>query len=267
MPPLEARHSTLRPQEYAKSNRTVTVTFTWFQIVASHVSEMVNLQSRESLHGLAERVVGVESLIFLGSQFEYIQQYVLHLVPDEKRHFIDQFYSQVGIIIISSRRNGPTDRSFPATKIITLVRWSVRVCYSYTYRYYRYYTCLSKMQLCRKSQRMVGPITPLAHEKISFVTKAACTYQRATVVEQGSVLILRDDYFLKFILLFFQTVACVSDLRRSAYMCVSAHAVDMQLTVKEMGRVNFNAEEITSQHSPYIDRIVRVSSFVFALFL
>lgn len=66
-----------------------------FQVFPSTLSAMVDLKSQKTLYGLTERIVGVESLIFLASQFEYIQHYVRHLVPEEKHHFIDQFYSQV----------------------------------------------------------------------------------------------------------------------------------------------------------------------------
>lgn len=59
---------------------------------------MVDLSGRETLFGLTERIVAVESLAFLGSQFEYIQPYVMHLVPDEKKHLLQHFYLQVGTL-------------------------------------------------------------------------------------------------------------------------------------------------------------------------
>ncbi|KAK6634867.1 hypothetical protein RUM44_000114 [Polyplax serrata] len=117
------------------------------KIVPSRISEMVDLSGRETLFGLTERIVAVESLAFLGSQFEYIQPYVMHLVPDEKKHLLQHFY--------------------------------------------------------------------------------------------------------------LQTVDCVSGVRRPAYMCVSGRIIDMQHVLKEMSKVNFEVKEVMSQHSPYIDKIVR----------
>lgn len=42
-------------------------------------------------------------------------------------------------------------------------------------------------------------------------------------------------------------------------MCVSVHVVEMRSTLKEMASVNFDVKDVTSEHSPYIDKIVRVS--------
>ncbi|KAL0277277.1 UNVERIFIED_CONTAM: hypothetical protein PYX00_004621 [Menopon gallinae] len=117
------------------------------KVVPSKLSEMVNLTERENLYGLSQRIVAIESLVFLGSQFEYIQPYITHLVPEQKKHLIQHFY--------------------------------------------------------------------------------------------------------------LQTVACLPDLRRPAYMCVSGRVIDMQQILKEMSKVNFEVKEVMSQHSPYVDRIVR----------
>ena len=50
---------------------------------------------RESLQGLAERIVATESLVFLAKQFELLQPYLEALIPATKKAFLLQFYSQV----------------------------------------------------------------------------------------------------------------------------------------------------------------------------
>lgn len=57
---------------------------------------MVDLQKPEKLHGLAERIVGVESLIFLSKQYEFLQEYLEYLVPPTNKIMLQQFFAQVG---------------------------------------------------------------------------------------------------------------------------------------------------------------------------
>jgi hypothetical protein len=53
----------------------------------------VDLTQQETLHGLAERVVAVESLVFLAKQLEFLHSYLEHLQGDSS--FLQQFFSQV----------------------------------------------------------------------------------------------------------------------------------------------------------------------------
>lgn len=55
---------------------------------------MVDLKKPEKLHGLAERIVAVESLIFLSKQYEFLQEYLEHLVPQTNKIMLQQFYAQ-----------------------------------------------------------------------------------------------------------------------------------------------------------------------------
>ena len=69
----------------------------YFQVPQPHISPIVNLNDPENLFGLTERVVAVESLVFLAEQLESLRPYLEHLVRHEPRkHFIQQFYLQVG---------------------------------------------------------------------------------------------------------------------------------------------------------------------------
>uniref|UniRef100_A0A0A9XFR7 Coiled-coil domain-containing protein 132 n=1 Tax=Lygus hesperus TaxID=30085 RepID=A0A0A9XFR7_LYGHE len=60
------------------------------------VSPMVDLQTSETLYGLRERVVAVESLIFLAQEFEFLKKYLEQLLESQGSsiHYLQQFYSQ-----------------------------------------------------------------------------------------------------------------------------------------------------------------------------
>jgi len=59
------------------------------------LSSIVNLSQPEKLHGLTERIVAVESLIFLGQQYEGLRPYLEHLIASSpQRGFLHQFYMQ-----------------------------------------------------------------------------------------------------------------------------------------------------------------------------
>lgn len=60
-----------------------------------HLSPIVDLTKPEQLHGLAERISAVESLIFLSKQYEYLQGYLEHLLPANNKIILQQFFSQV----------------------------------------------------------------------------------------------------------------------------------------------------------------------------
>ena len=56
---------------------------------------------RDGLQGLAERIVATESLVFLANQFDHLQQYLESLIPSSKKAFLQQFYSQVCVVILA----------------------------------------------------------------------------------------------------------------------------------------------------------------------
>ncbi|KAJ4430694.1 hypothetical protein ANN_19285 [Periplaneta americana] len=116
------------------------------QVPQPHISSVVDLGQQESLHGLAERVVAVESLVFLAKQLEFLQSYLEHLQGGSS--YLQQFFSQ--------------------------------------------------------------------------------------------------------------TVAATSELRRPVYMCVSACAVDFRVTLVLMSKVNWEVKEVMSQHSQYVDILLRI---------
>lgn len=54
-----------------------------------------SLADPETLHGLAHRIVAVESLVFLAAQFEFLQAYLDLLVPPQSKKLLTQFHNQV----------------------------------------------------------------------------------------------------------------------------------------------------------------------------
>lgn len=58
-------------------------------------SPLVDLSKPENLYGLAERIVAVESLIFLSKQYQFLQEYLEYLVPQTNRIMLQQFFAQV----------------------------------------------------------------------------------------------------------------------------------------------------------------------------
>lgn len=69
------------------------------------LSSIVNLSQPERLHGLTERIVAVESLIFLGQQYEGLKLYLEHLIATSpQRGFLHQFYMQTIASTIDLRK-------------------------------------------------------------------------------------------------------------------------------------------------------------------
>jgi hypothetical protein len=66
-----------------------------YKIVKPTLSPMVDLTQPEQLHGLAERIVGVESVIFLAKQYEYLQEFLEFLIPPTNKIMLQQFFTQV----------------------------------------------------------------------------------------------------------------------------------------------------------------------------
>ncbi|XP_072029065.1 syndetin-like isoform X2 [Amphiura filiformis] len=97
-----------------------------------HISPMVNLTGMDKLHGLAERVVGTESLVFLAEQFQSLQSHLEGVIPASKKPFLQQFYSQTVSVASELRRpvyRGVASRCIDFEKILQLmftVKWDIK---------------------------------------------------------------------------------------------------------------------------------------------
>lgn len=97
------------------------------------LSATVDLSSDGRLFGLAERIVAVESIIFLGQQYESLRSYLEHLISDKmERGFLNQFYGQTIASAIDLRKPvymAAVSRAFDVVHILNLmnrVNWEVR---------------------------------------------------------------------------------------------------------------------------------------------
>ncbi|CAG2172959.1 unnamed protein product [Oppiella nova] len=96
------------------------------------LSTVVDMSSAEGLYGLAERVVAVESLVVLSTQFQSLKPYVEELIPQEKRHILQQYFNQV--VSIASDLRQPvymwvTVRCIPYESVVAAMattQWNIR---------------------------------------------------------------------------------------------------------------------------------------------
>lgn len=59
---------------------------------------MLSLSDANNLYGVSERIVAVESLVFLGEQYKLLQSYLnTLLISDTSNYSLQQFYNQVRI--------------------------------------------------------------------------------------------------------------------------------------------------------------------------
>ncbi|CAG9830056.1 unnamed protein product [Diabrotica balteata] len=96
------------------------------------ISPMTELKNPEKLNGLAERIVAVESLVFLSKQFEFLQEYLDYLVPQNFKGVLQQFYLQT-IASAPDLRNpvymAVVAQAFDLRQILTSmskINWEVR---------------------------------------------------------------------------------------------------------------------------------------------
>ncbi|XP_046752243.1 syndetin isoform X1 [Diprion similis] len=102
------------------------------KVTQPYLSTIVNLTQPEKIHGLMKRVIAVESLIFLGQQYEILRPYLEHLVASPCHGFLHQFYSQTIAAATDLRKPvymAAASQSFDVGSILTLmskVNWEVR---------------------------------------------------------------------------------------------------------------------------------------------
>lgn len=64
----------------------------------------LDLTSEENLHGLAERIVGVESVVFLAKQFELLQPYLESIVAPHQRLLLEHFRDNTLAVVTDLRQ-------------------------------------------------------------------------------------------------------------------------------------------------------------------
>jgi hypothetical protein len=59
-------------------------------------------------------------------------------------------------------------------------------------------------------------------------------------------------------MIYFLQLAITDDLRRPVYMCVAWNVLDLRQLLGHMSKVNWEVRDVMSQHSPYVDIVLRV---------
>ncbi|XP_043488884.1 syndetin [Polistes fuscatus] len=97
-----------------------------------HLSSSVILSQPDKLYGLTERIVAVESLIFLGQQYENLKTYLEHLLGSSpQRGFLHPFYTQTIVCTTDLRKPvymAVVSQTFDIANILNLmnkVNWEV----------------------------------------------------------------------------------------------------------------------------------------------
>lgn len=114
---------------------------------------LVDLSKAETLHGLAERIVAVESLIFLSKQYQFLQDYLDYLVPQTNKIMLQQFFAQVSYWVTLK---------FRKTRLI----FTINVKRMFTYKIFLYINrhCIRIYAICSETYCFDdhGPFTLLA---------------------------------------------------------------------------------------------------------
>lgn len=106
-----------------------------YKVRQPQLSSIVGLTQSSKLFGLTERVVGVESLIFLGHQYECLRPYLEHLTSansQQEQGFLHQFYTQTIASAVELRKPifmAVTAQAFDVATVLNLmnkVNWEVR---------------------------------------------------------------------------------------------------------------------------------------------
>ena len=135
------------------------------RVPAPNLSPMIPLGEMSSLFGLTRRMTAVESLCYLASQFESLQQHLEVLIPQPKRAFLSQFCSQAVSIVPELRRPvyyGVADRLMDMPRILQLmssVKWDIKDIMSQHSHYIDY--VLTECQVLKRRLDEWNSITPM----------------------------------------------------------------------------------------------------------
>lgn len=96
------------------------------------LSPIVDLTKSEQLHGLSERIVAVESLVYLASQYQALQEFMEYLIPQSNKYMLDQFFQQDVACAVDLRKPvymAVCSQAFDLRQILIMmskINWEVR---------------------------------------------------------------------------------------------------------------------------------------------
>jgi len=108
------------------------MSITFLKVCKPAVNFVVDLGSPDTLFGLRHRMVAIESLVFLASQFEYLMPHFERLIPESKRSFLTQFFSHTVKTAQELRKPvycGVAAKALPYDQVLqgmASVKWDIR---------------------------------------------------------------------------------------------------------------------------------------------
>ncbi|XP_015437348.1 PREDICTED: syndetin [Dufourea novaeangliae] len=152
------------------------------------LSSIVNLTQPEQLHGLTERIVAVESLIFLGRQYEGLKPYLEHLIASSpQRGFLHQFYMQTIASTIDLRKPvymAVASQALDVANILNLmnkVNWEVTDVMSQHSGYID--ALLQEIYILNERLQNIGTSLPLSNDVCNAVWENVAHLITHTMVE------------------------------------------------------------------------------------
>ncbi|XP_076633373.1 vacuolar protein sorting 50 [Colletes latitarsis] len=152
------------------------------------LSSIVNLSQPERLHGLIERIVAVESLIFLGQQYEGLKPYLEHLIATSpQRGFLHQFYMQTIASTTDLRKPvymAVASQAFDVANILILmnkVNWEVTDVMSQHSGYID--SLLQEITVLNERLENIGSCLPLSSDVYNAVWENVAHLITHTLVE------------------------------------------------------------------------------------
>ncbi|XP_015588242.1 syndetin [Cephus cinctus] len=158
-----------------------------YRVRQPSLSSIVNLTQPERLHGLTERVVGVESLLFLGQQYDSLRPYLEHLISTPQRGFLHQFYTQTIASAADLRKPvymAVVSQAFDVATVLNLmnkVNWEVRDVMSQHSRYVD--VLLQEIHKLHTRLDEIGSRVPLSQEVHHSIWENVAHLITHTIVE------------------------------------------------------------------------------------
>ncbi|XP_076290955.1 vacuolar protein sorting 50 [Lasioglossum baleicum] len=152
------------------------------------LSSIINLTQPEKLYGLTERIVAVESLIFLGQQYEDLKPYLEHLIPSSpQRGFLHRFYMQTIASTMDLRKPvymAVVSQALDMTNILNLmnkVNWEVAGVMSQHSSYID--ELLQEISVLSERLKNIGSCLPLSNDVYNAVWENVAHLITHTLVE------------------------------------------------------------------------------------
>lgn len=153
-----------------------------------HLSSIVKLTQPEDLYGLSERIVAVESLIFLGQQYENLKPYLEYLTGSSpQRGFLHHFYAHTVVCTTDLRKPvymAVVSQVFDIANILNLmnkVNWEVTDVMSQHSNYID--VLLEEMNILNERLNNIASLIPLSEEVHASIWENVAHLITHTLVE------------------------------------------------------------------------------------